>query len=56
MGAWGWGVFSNDLAADVRGAWREAILDGADAAEASSRIIEEWRSPRGRGSDVTEEE
>jgi hypothetical protein len=54
MGAWGWGVFSNDVAADVRGEWREAILDGADPAEASSRIIEQWCSPRGLGPEVTE--
>jgi hypothetical protein len=31
MGAWGPGIFSNDLAADVRAEWRERILAGEDA-------------------------
>lgn len=38
MGTWGVGVFSDDVAMDVRGDWREAILDGADAASATQAL------------------
>ena len=38
MGAWGTAVFSDDLAADVRGEWRELLLAGADPGEATARI------------------
>jgi hypothetical protein len=55
MGAWGWGVFSNDLAADVRSAWREAILGGEDPAQASARIIERSGSPHDLAPEVTAE-
>jgi hypothetical protein len=55
MGAWGWGVFSNDLAADVRSAWREAILDGEDPAQASARIIERSGAPHDLAREVTAE-
>src|SRR4051812_49869098 len=39
MGSWGPGIFSDDLAADVRAEWREAILAGEDAARASDALI-----------------
>jgi hypothetical protein len=44
MGAWGPGIFDNDLAADVRDEWREAIRAGEDAAAATARIREELES------------
>jgi hypothetical protein len=40
MGAWGVGVFANDVAADVRGAWRDAVLEGADAEDATRQLID----------------
>ena len=30
MGAWGAGIFDNDMAADARDEWREAIRAGDD--------------------------
>lgn len=39
MGSWGPGIFSDDLAADVREEWRRAILDGGDATQASDALI-----------------
>lgn len=47
MGAWGPGIFSDDLAADVRDEWREAILGGADAAHASESLIGRYREESG---------
>ena len=38
MGTWGPGIFSGDLAADVRGDWRDAILDGLTPEEAARRV------------------
>ena len=38
MGTWGVAVFSDDVAMDVRGDWREAILGGADAEAATEAI------------------
>lgn len=38
MGTWGVAVFADDLAADVRADWREAILDGLDPVAASDRL------------------
>src|SRR5947209_8139499 len=40
MGAWGPGLFSDDLAMDVRSEFRELIEDGVGDAEATRRIIE----------------
>jgi hypothetical protein len=42
VGAWGPGIFQNDTAADVRDDWRDAILDGEDAAAASARLLAKW--------------
>jgi hypothetical protein len=42
MGTWGVGVFANDLAADVRGEWRDAVLDGAEPEAATQRIVDEF--------------
>jgi hypothetical protein len=39
MGTWGPGIFSNDVAADARSEWRDALVGGEDPAAASTRII-----------------
>jgi len=38
VGAWGTAIFDDDTAADVRGEWRDAILEGLTADEASDRL------------------
>src|SRR6266540_3294322 len=38
MGAWGVAIFADDLASDVRGDWREAVIDGADPNDATNRL------------------
>ena len=43
MGTWGTGVFADDLAADIRGDWREAILDGMDPQAATQRLLDARR-------------
>jgi len=42
VGAWGPGIFSDDLACDIRAAYRELLEDGVSDAEASNRIINEY--------------
>jgi hypothetical protein len=42
MGAWGPGVFSNDFAADVRGVWRDGVLDGVEPEALQARLVEEF--------------
>src|SRR3954471_12155350 len=42
MGAWGPGIFSNDLAADARAEWRDALIAGEDPPDASARILSEY--------------
>lgn len=39
MGTWGTGVFASDLAADLRGEWRDGILDGRAPAELTTALI-----------------
>ena len=41
MGAWGTGVFENDVAADVRHEWREAIIEGLEPRAATERVMRE---------------
>jgi hypothetical protein len=41
MGTWGPGIFSDDLALDVRDVWRAALMDGLDDAAATARVLEE---------------
>lgn len=41
MGTWGPGIFSDDVALDVRGVWREALMDGLDDAAATKRVLDE---------------
>jgi hypothetical protein len=40
MGAWGPGLFSDDLAMDVRSEFRELVEDGVDDADATRRVTE----------------
>ena len=42
MGAWGAGLFSNDIACDVRDHYRELIEDGVDDAEATRKTVEKF--------------
>src|SRR3990172_5253641 len=42
MGAWGPGLFSDDLACDVRGEYREVLEDGVQDNEATRRILERY--------------
>ncbi len=42
MGAWGPGLFSDDLACDVRSDYREMIEDGVPDDEATRRILEQY--------------
>ena len=39
MGAWGTGLFSDDLACDVRDAFRDAIGDGLTPAQATQQVL-----------------
>jgi formaldehyde-activating enzyme involved in methanogenesis len=40
MGAWGTGIFENDVAADVRGEWEDAVASGSSASGAAAAVIE----------------
>jgi hypothetical protein len=42
MGTWGVGLYSDDVACDVREGFREAIGDGLVAAEATDKLLREW--------------
>jgi hypothetical protein len=42
MGAWGTAIFSDDLAADVRGDFRDCIGDGLSVEEATARLQAEY--------------
>jgi len=42
MGSWGPGIFSDDLAEDIRAQYRELLEDGVPDPEASERIIDEY--------------
>lgn len=44
MGTWGPGIFSNDLASDIRGDWRELMEDGVTPEEATDRLLGEYAS------------
>ena len=43
MGTWGPGIFSDDLALDVRDVWRDALMDGLDDATATQRVLDQLR-------------
>jgi hypothetical protein len=42
LGAWGTAIFSDDTASDVRDEWRDAILDGLSAEDATQRLLESF--------------
>ena len=44
MGTWGTGIFDSDTAAEVREAWRDAILDGLDPAASTERVLADYAS------------
>lgn len=44
MGTWGTAIFSDDLAADIRGDFRELIGDGLTPSEATERLKAEYSS------------
>ena len=43
MGTWGTGLFDDDLAADVRTEFEEAVDAGASPANAADRALREFR-------------
>lgn len=43
MGAWGPAIFSDDTACDIRSDYRELLEDGLDDAEATRRVIADYR-------------
>lgn len=43
MGTWGTGIFADDLAADVRADWRDAVTEGLSPADATARLIARYR-------------
>jgi len=44
MGAWGAGLFSDDLALDVRGTWEDHLNETGDGADATRRTVESFAS------------
>jgi|GEM_PF-2098801 len=42
MGTWGTGVFDDDLAADLREAYRELVGEGRSGSEATRILVERW--------------
>lgn len=46
MGAWGPAIFSDDLAMDVRGRFRDLIAEGVAPREATDRILAEYEASR----------
>jgi hypothetical protein len=40
MGAWGTGIFEDDVAADVRGAWEDAVASGWSVSDATATLID----------------
>lgn len=42
MGTSGIGIFSNDLASDVRGRYRELVADGTSGVDATDAVLREW--------------
>lgn len=44
MGTWGPGIFSDDLACDLRDEYRDLLGDGLSGEEATERLLQEWRT------------
>jgi len=51
MGTWGVGVFSNDMAADIRDDLRDLIAEGTSAENATSRLRDEYGIGEGGADD-----
>lgn len=43
MGTWGPGIFSDDLACDLRDEYRDLVADGLSGEEATDRLMQEWQ-------------
>lgn len=43
MGAWGYGIFDDDNASDIRGDFEEYIEEGLSITEATEKILEEYQ-------------
>jgi Domain of unknown function (DUF4259) len=52
VGAWGTAIFSDDTALDIRDEWRDAILDGLSAEEATARLLESFDDYLGEDEDT----
>ncbi|MBM82808.1 MAG: hypothetical protein CMJ78_19785 [Planctomycetaceae bacterium] len=46
MGIWGPAVFSDDVAGDVRDAYRQRVADGMDGVDATDELIKDWLDDR----------
>ena len=53
MGTWGVGIFSDDLASDVRDDWREAIADGMAPEKATAWILDRYQEARSDPDEAT---
>jgi hypothetical protein len=42
LGAWGTAIFADDTASDIRDEWRNAVLDGLSAEDATQRLLESF--------------
>jgi hypothetical protein len=52
MGAWGTAIFADDTALDVRDEWRDAILEGLDAEDATVRLLQSFEDYLGDGEET----
>ena len=43
MGAWGTAIFADDVAGDVRDAYRQLVADGFTGPEATDQLLREWK-------------
>jgi hypothetical protein len=55
MGTWGHGIFQDDVAADVRAAWEEALRDGLSSEDATALVVSSLRPPPGSAAFEDEE-
>jgi hypothetical protein len=53
VGSWGTAIFSDDFAADIRGDWRDAIIDGADPDEVTRGLIDRLAQDEGDQTETT---
>jgi hypothetical protein len=43
VGTWGTGIFADDVADDVRHAYRQLVADGSSGSQATDQLLREWR-------------